>query len=563
MNQNRFFSNFKFSFLFLLGVVSITLNVQQVRAQVTPQQIVSMIPRGINIGNSLDAPKETAWGNPEITESIFTAYKNAGFQCVRVPVTWSTHVSTTAPYTIDEVWLNRVEEVVDWGLSKGLFIILNAHHEKWLKENPSPDNIVRFEKIWTQIANRFRLKSDRLIFEMLNEPEPMSLVKVNEINSKILPIIRATNPTRIVLYSGDRWSNSDELKAANIPNDPYVIGYYHSYDPFQFGINGIGTFGATEMATVKAKFDDIKQWSNANNMQVILGEFGATEVKESFRTEESRMAERKKYYAYVVEQSIANNIPFCAWDMKLIDRNTNVWSELKDVIIKTSGSANWRTTVEAENYTNSFGVNTQPTTDTGGGLNVGWIDDNDFMAYANNVVNIPADGQYTVEYRVASQSKTGVIEFRETGAAPSIYGTISVPNTGGFQNWVTIKHNVQLTKGSQTFRIQCLKGGFNLNWFRITQIHDPSAPSVSRQKPIAEKTPSLDTKSFIHNDVLTVKLSGEFSNVSLYSIDGKQLVAFSTKAVEKDIDMSKYKAGVYILKVATAGNDVTTKVIKN
>ena len=562
MNKKIFILSVRF--VFLVGIFCIAINSQQVRAQVTPKQVVSMIPRGINIGNTLDAPGgETNWGNPEITEANFTACKNAGFQCVRVPVTWDRHASPSAPYTIDQVWMARVEQVVDWGLSKGLFIILNAHHEKFLKENFTPENIVRFEKIWTQIANRFQNKSDRLIFEMINEPEPLTTLQSDTINRKILPIIRATNPTRIVLYSGGGWSNSDQLMAAKIPNDNYIIGYYHSYDPSQFGLDGKGTFGALEMATVKAKFDVVKQWSNANNVQVILGEFGATEMKESFRTEEFRMAERKKYYAYAVEQAIANNIPFCAWDMKLINRYTNVWSELKDVIINTSGSANWRTTVQAENYTNSFGVNTQPTTDANGGLNVGWIDDNDYMAYANNVINIPADGQYTVEYRVASTSKTGVIEFRETGATPSIYGTISVPNTGGFQNWVTIKHNVQLTKGAQTFRIQCLKGGFNLNWFRITQIHNPTAPSLVKRNPIVEETPITDIKSIVRNNVLTVKLTGDFSNVRLYSIEGKQLVSFSTEAVEKDIDMSSYKAGVYVLKVSTSGSNVTTKVIKN
>jgi aryl-phospho-beta-D-glucosidase BglC (GH1 family) len=51
-----------------------------VSSQITGKQAVSQMRRGINIGNTLDAPSgETTWGNPAIEEYYFDDYKKAGF----------------------------------------------------------------------------------------------------------------------------------------------------------------------------------------------------------------------------------------------------------------------------------------------------------------------------------------------------------------------------------------------------------------------------------------------------------------------------------------------------
>lgn len=227
---------------------------------------------------------------------------------------------------------------------------------------------------------------------------------------------------------------------------------------------------------------------------------------------------------------------------------------------------NWSTTIQAEHYVNSIGVNTQPAKDFGGGLNVGWTDAGDYMAYTNNVISIPSAGQYTVEYRVASPVNTGVIELRRTGSNPPIYGRINVPNTGGFQTWRTIKHTVTFPQGSQTFRIQVINGGFNVNWFRITKVNNTSSPSAIKGdlQTDVNTIPELNEESniVVRNNILNLKLSGQSSNVRLYSLDGKKLVDFPTYATEAIVDMNKYRTGVYILKVSSPGGNLTKKVIR-
>lgn len=127
--------------------------------------------------------------------------------------------------------------------------------------------------------------------------------------------------------------------------------------------------------------------------------------------------------------------------------------------------------IEAESYCQMNGVQTENTTDAGGGQNVGYIDTNDWMAYK---INVPSTGTYTVQYRVASANGGGNIRLEKLGGG-TIFGTISVPSTGGWQNWQTISHNVQLTAGQQDIAVTAASGGFNINWVSIS----PASSSFS------------------------------------------------------------------------------------
>lgn len=123
-------------------------------------------------------------------------------------------------------------------------------------------------------------------------------------------------------------------------------------------------------------------------------------------------------------------------------------------------------TLQAEDYSYMQGIQTESTTDTGGGLNVGWTDAGDWLSYVNTPVNIPETGTYTVEFRVASNTNGASISFEEAGGTAT-YGVVAVPNTGGWQSWQTVSITVELTAGSHGFGLGTSTGGWNLNWFRI------------------------------------------------------------------------------------------------
>lgn len=320
--------------MFFWGTINLS------NAQLNPHDAAKQMARGINIGNTMESETEGSWGNGPMQEFYFDDYKNAGFTSIRIPIRWDKHTLTSSPYTIDAAWLNRVEQVIDWGLSRGLIITINAHHEDWFKIAYTDANVrARLDSIWSQVSMRFKDKSDSLLFEIINEPRTAShpgltIEQLNELNKRILSIIRKNNPHRIVIFSGNGWSNSDDLVAAAIPdpNDPYLMGYYHSYDPYPFGLEGPGTYGSTsDINATKAKFDQVATWASSKNIPVILSEFGAT-VKCDYNS-------RMFYYATVVEQALNHNVAFNVWDdggdFKVYQRSTNKWNEIKDILIYT------------------------------------------------------------------------------------------------------------------------------------------------------------------------------------------------------------------------------------
>lgn len=161
---------------------------------------------------------------------------------------------------------------------------------------------------------------------------------------------------------------------------------------------------------------------------------------------------------YQHDNFTGNAITKTADDSCLVDEGFN--DSASSIVINTTG---FNTLIQAENYFANSGVQTEATTDTGGGQNVGWIDTNDWMAYSN--VTIPTSGTYTIEYRVASPGG-GRLSVDLNGGAV-VLGELAIPATGGWQNWSTISHTVSINAGTYNFCVFAKTGGWNINWIRI------------------------------------------------------------------------------------------------
>jgi endoglucanase len=294
-------------------------------AQITPQQAIVHLQKGINIGNTLDAPRgETSWGQSPIQPYYFDDYKAAGFTAIRIPVTWERHVDTIAPYAINPEFIARVEQVVDWGLSRGLYIIINCHHEDLIKKDYSPKNVARFEAIWNQISIRFKNKSDHLLFEILNEPHPLSLANLNDLNKRIFKVIRKSNPTRIIVYAGTAYSVDTELLKADIPNDKYLIANFHCYTPWAWvsGKDKSIPWGTpADKNEIKVIFDRVYNFFAPKGIPVMVNEYGCMAAKSPEL--------RSLFYKTYVENIRSHGFGSFAWDdggdFKIYDRAARKW----------------------------------------------------------------------------------------------------------------------------------------------------------------------------------------------------------------------------------------------
>jgi len=317
-------------YIFILYCIFIISNLS---AQIKPHEAIKLMQKGINLGNTHEPPQEAGWNNPKAEDYYFDLYKTAGFQCIRIPVRWDNYTGKTAPYKIDDYWLNRIEQVAEWGLSRGFFIVINTHHEEWIKSSYTEANKARFDSIWSQIAKRFQNKTDRLIFEIINEPHGLTKAQNDDLHARVLSIIRKTNPKRLVIFQGHNWGGSDELITAAIPKDSFLIGSFHSYDPYLFGLEGQGTWGTSaDYAQLESKFKKVSDWSIANKIPVFLGEFGSLKKCE--------FNSRMRHYRAYVELSQKYGFAAIAWDdggdFRIMERQQNGWNELKDILISTN-----------------------------------------------------------------------------------------------------------------------------------------------------------------------------------------------------------------------------------
>ena len=271
------------------------------------------------MGNMLEAPNEGDWGRA-IVDSDFTDIKAKGFATVRLPVRFSNHALTAAPYTIDAAFMDRVEHVVDTARAAGLRVILDLHHY----EDPQGDLFgdpngqkARFAALWQQIATRFKDKDSQVWFELINEPhrglDDGNLVSILQ---PALDNVRATNPTRPVVIGGQNYSGINSLATLKLPNDPYLIVTFHYYDPFEFTHQGATwladppPFGrafpiGTDLADLQASVQKAQNFMASSKRPLFLGEYGAWEG--------IAVDQRATYYKAVHDAFKGANVDGCVW----------------------------------------------------------------------------------------------------------------------------------------------------------------------------------------------------------------------------------------------------------
>lgn len=300
---------------------------------------------GINLGNTMEATLpmadrvkateatafEQAWDAPITTQEYFDCIHSYGINTVRIPVAWTNMDADDGTYTINEKYLGRVEEIVNYALNNGMYVIINDHWDngwwgqfgackydadgkKVADEERRAEAWKRYEAYWTQIANRFKDYSDHLIFEGANEElgsrlndriysngyssttdendtsipgnlkQDEQYQMTHDINQKFVDIVRSTggnNTYRHLLIAG---FNTDIDKTCDdrfiMPTDsanPDVNKLFlsvHYYTPWDFcGDGGTGDYTVADQTETKRLFAKLKKFSDAG-YGIIVGECG-------------------------------------------------------------------------------------------------------------------------------------------------------------------------------------------------------------------------------------------------------------------------------------------------
>ncbi|MBQ2955874.1 MAG: glycoside hydrolase family 5 protein [Clostridia bacterium] len=340
---------------------------------------------GWNLGNTFDAINdgnvrdemtiETAWVGVKTSEEMIVALKDAGFNTIRIPVSWHNHVSGK-DFTISEKWLSRVQEVVDWAIGQDMFVILNTHHDVYPEYcYPSREHYATAEKyitsIWTQLSARFVDYGDHLIFESMNEPRLKdtavewwfeegnqqaleSAECVNLLNQAFVNTVRAgggQNESRYLMVPGycaaPGFACADYFRLPEDTAENKLIVSVHAYTPYSFALDLKGTdkftaFGAASTQEIAVFMNSLYKKFIQNGVPVVIGEFGALEKNGNLQA-------RVDFAAYYVAAASARGIPCCWWDnhlfkgngerFGLMDRKTATWAvpEIVDAMMTYAG----------------------------------------------------------------------------------------------------------------------------------------------------------------------------------------------------------------------------------
>jgi aryl-phospho-beta-D-glucosidase BglC (GH1 family) len=304
----------------------------------TASQLVADMGPGWNLGNALESENnETAWGNPVTTKQMIDIIAAKGFKTLRVPVRWDDSYSNPSTYTIKPEFMNRVEEVVNYGLQNGMYVIINIHHndlQSMVSTDPSVQKRVKEEMtaIWKQVGTRFKNYGDMLILETVNEPRMeedwngiTALYEcVNEYNEVSRAAIRSTggnNSSRLIMMPTYA-ASSDSPKISTwkkLANDDMIAVSIHAYLPFDFAFDGKGHSNWTESDyyDLNAVFLRLNSTFIKKGLPVVMGEFGAT-GKEN-------VADREKFAKAYAKFAKKYHMPCIWWDNNLFGKGAEMF----------------------------------------------------------------------------------------------------------------------------------------------------------------------------------------------------------------------------------------------
>jgi len=318
---------------------------------------VSQLKSGWNLGDTMDGfargeevtpeQQETAWGKPKTTFEMIKLVKDTGFDILRVPVTWGPQTGPGPDFTIKKAMLERVKEIVDYGIDNGLVVILNMHHEHWHfpSEENYPQASAQLKAMWAQIAEYFAGYDEKLVFESMNEPRkvgtPVEWDEGDEEGRTVVALLNAdfiatvrqaggNNANRMLMVPSYAASCSEGAMAdVLVPDhDKNIIVSIHAYMPYEFALgpdmdkNQWSADNEADTAPIDQFLANMHKRFLSKQIPVIIGECGA---RRKDGNDEARVA-WARYYSFKCRQY---GVPAVWWDNGAFEQPSE-WFGLMD-----------------------------------------------------------------------------------------------------------------------------------------------------------------------------------------------------------------------------------------
>jgi len=540
--------------------------------------------RGINYGNMFEAPTETAWGNqwqPEYPEII----SSLGFGHVRMPIRWETaeRSLSTAPYTIESTFLERIKLVIDANIQNGLYTIINMHHHEALFNDPDGEK-ERFLVQWKQISEFFKDYPDSVVFEILNEPQGnLSPSKWNTFIIDALAKIREDNPDRVVLIGTAEFGGLSGLPALEVPNDDNVILTIHYYNPFPFThqgaswVAGADTWLGTtwddtesERNIIRQDFAPLIELSERENIPVHIGEFGA------FSTAD--IVSRSKWTTFLSRYFEEQNWSWAYWEFSagfgIYEPSTQTYvQELRDALLINEipeagsyvGNVIYSSDFEINNdgwFLNTLSGATGTLERENDALQVnitnGSVESWHVQLLKTNI-SLEQGKKYRLSFKAKSDAPRAIASYVGMNAAPwSSYGGAITPTLS--DTFLEYSFIFDMSVSDNQARI-----GFDLG---ISNTNVAIKEVVLEELELAALSITdinkIDSKVFPNplNRILNIHNYDNFTELAIYNIQGQLIKTKSLSEKIDYVDLQYLKPGIYV--VSLKGDRIVTslKMIK-
>lgn len=496
-------------------------------------------------GGNLNQAKEFEhqWRLNYVTERTISDLQSLGFNSVRVPFHYNMFWQNNQPSDHGFQYLDRL---IQFCKPRGIYILLDMHaapgyqnpgdHSDNIDSNSSqPRNSAKFwdgnniniaRQVWRHIAARYANEPTIWGYDLINEPvlQPGREMELMPSLIQLRNAIREVDNNHIIVAEGGwwgsdlsvlDWTNTQTRNATGVTAkwDNNLVYETHHYVFGNTGaindLNGrvaltnrlnipliLGEYGEDNNSILRTMTDwsivniagyfpwSFKKMSHDKTLWTVLPNAAYNSVKNYINSGGTPPANAYSGMISFAQNNIANGAAGIQWHQDFYDAIKSPQT------CSSSGYQSISSRIEAENFCGMQGIQTETTSDTGGGQNVGWIEVGDWLEYN---INVPVTGNYTLTYRIASTGNTGQLQFiAPTGTLAST----SIPNTGGWQTWGNVSATVSLSAGQQKIRLYAGGAAFNFNWFQLSPASTTSSSSSQSNSSVPAFTRLIEAESY-------------------------------------------------------------------
>ena len=333
-----------------------------------------------NLGNSLDVVDETGKVNEKAinaktTKKLIQAAKTAGFNTIKIPVTFLDLIGTDG--TVNDVYMERIQDVVDYAYDMGMYSIVSLHGDgmsgfedlHWLDIDAPEEEfnqiLNKYGALWTDIAQAFTGYDQKVLFQSANElmnaahdynaaPTQSEYANINAINQTFVNAVRnaggANNADRVLILVGYNSNIDYTIAGFKKPTDSTAdrlilsVNYYTPSD-FTLGNDGGSTAvttwdenGAYGKSYMDSQFAKITNFANGLGMPVMIGEYGP-QLKSD--TDGNNLDQITNYDYWLNYYASLHGIATAYWDngetdiggTAIFDRTNNVITDNGEAIV--------------------------------------------------------------------------------------------------------------------------------------------------------------------------------------------------------------------------------------